>query len=348
MTKKLYKFTSFFGISFILLITMISNSVAANFTTRCNDPDVVRCWGFDDIAVVSPGLSDAWGNSSYSGEDKCTNKTCKTVDTTIKASGAGSLRMEIPSNSYADTSGNWKGNFSDDLSVQFGEGEEFYVQWRQRFSSSMLNTQYTHIDGTRGWKTIIIGEGDRPGYNASSCTALEIVLHDYWYRRAPQAYWGCGSGGVFTEGYGNFDFKLQNAYDAGINANPRYCLYGTGTDVKPVPGCFNFQPDEWMTFQVRTKVGTWGQANSEVDVWAGREGQSSVLLISHRDVRIVKESSGSKYGKVWFTPYNTEKNGSQVHATGYTWYDDLIVSRKRIPDPIDQPRPSAPGNVIAR
>ena len=52
----------------------------------------------------------------------------------VKASGAGSLCFEIPSNSPADTSGSFWLNFKDDLSAQFGEGEEFYVQWRQRFS----------------------------------------------------------------------------------------------------------------------------------------------------------------------------------------------------------------------
>jgi len=344
---------NFIILSFLMLAAMVSNSMAANFDTQCSDPDVVRCWGFDDISTVSSGLTDAWynPNGSYRGEDRCENGTCKTVDTAIKASGNGSLRMEIPSNSYADSSGSWKGNFSDDLSVQFGEGEEFYTQWRQRFSSSMINTIYTNTDGQGGWKTIIIGEGDRPGYHASSCTTLEIVINNYAYRGVPQAYYGCGSGGGFQESYGNYDFKLQSAYDAGVNASPRYCLYSTGNSdsTRPLPGCFPYYPDEWMTFQVRTKIGNWGQPNSEVDIWVGREGQSSTLLISQRNVVIQQEVQGaSKYGKVWLTPYNTAKNGNQAHATAYTWYDDLIVSRKKIPDPIDLPRPSSPSNVIAR
>jgi len=310
----------------------LHNLNAATFEQRCADQGVVFCYGFDDLADMETGFYAA-GDPA-----RCSDGVCKTIDTNVKASGLGSMRMEIPSNTGANTSGGWKRNFSEDLSVQFGEGEEFYVQWRQRFSRTMIDTLYTNTVGQGGWKTVIIGEGDRSGYNASSCTKLEVVLNNYAYRGAPQGYWGCGIGGGFQSTYGAYDFKLQNMYDAGVDADPRYCLYSTSknTTQRPLPGCFPFYADEWMTFQVRIKVGNWSVGNSEVDVWAGREGIPSIHLMSKTDLNIRKESEGSMYGKIWFLPYNTKKDSAQVHPVAYTWYDDLLVSKTKILDPTDE------------
>ena len=90
----------------------------------------------------------------------------------------------------ADLSGSFWQNFSGDLSIQFGEGEEFYVQWRQRFSREFLDTFY---EGGNGWKQAIIGEGDRPGKVAYSCTELEIVVQNTYQRGAAQMYHSCGN-----------------------------------------------------------------------------------------------------------------------------------------------------------
>ena len=39
-------------------------------------------------------------------------------------------------------------------------------------------------------------------------------------------------------------------------------------------------------------------------------------------------------GKAWLLPYHTSKDPAEEHPEAYTWYDDLIVSRTRIPDPL--------------
>ncbi len=36
-----------------------------------------------------------------------------------------------------------------------------------------------------------------------------------------------------------------------------------------------------------------------------------------------------KFGKIWFLPYHTGKDFSQIHPTGYVWYDELVVSRQK-------------------
>ena len=48
---------------------------------------------------------------------------------------------------------------------------------------------------------------------------------------------------------------------------------------------------------------------------------------------LVNPDGHAKYGKVWFLPYNTNKDDKQEHPTAYTWYDELIISRTKIPDP---------------
>jgi len=63
------------------------------------------------------------------------------------------------------------------------------------------------------------------------------------------------------------------------------------------------------------------------------EGQPSTLVISRTDYDIANTNPDAKYGKLWLLPYNTGKDRSQEHPTAYTWYDELIIAKQRIPDP---------------
>ena len=235
--------------------------------------------------------------------------------------------------------------------MQFGENQEFFVQWRQRFSPEFINTNYLNANG---WKQIIIGTGDKPGCTAgntagnpncyTSCSDLETVVQNTGQRRFPQMYNSCTgstSHGAFDnlyESFGGSDFKLQNA-----RISP-YCLYSAsnaGQQFPPTGNCFGYFPDEWMTFQVKIKTGPrlndeWIASN--VTLWVARENQPSQLVIDFP----YKLTAGStaqdqKFGKVWLLPYNTNKNPAQVHATAYTWYDELIISRTKIADPAPPP-----------
>src|SRR5262249_33316332 len=150
----------------------------ADFQARCRAPGVIRCLGLDSEADTDKYIRPPWGQQVKRGH----------IVTDVKASGAGSLRFEIPSHSSADTSGSLQVNFADDFSVQLGEGEEFFVQWRQRFSREFLRTFYE----SGGWKQIIVGEGDRPGYGAPGCSEIEVVVVNGAQRGFPQLYHSCG------------------------------------------------------------------------------------------------------------------------------------------------------------
>lgn len=301
------------------VLIMVSSSCAISpkfperigFFDRCRLAGAIRCFGFDSSSETDPHVFPPWGQTAKRG----------TVDKNVKASGSGSLRFEIPSNSGSDTSGSFSLNFSDDLSVQFGEGQEFYVQWRQRFSQEFLETRYR---GGGGWKQIIIGEGDRAGFKADSCTQLELVVTNADYLGTPMLYHSCGGKDGQFEG-----------------------LYASGS--------VGYEADEWMTFQIHVKIGTWYKndgdyhQDSTIQFWVGREGRPSKLVLdlsaepstifglkipgSGTGYDLANRDPSAKYGKLWLLPYNTHKDPSESHPTGYTWYDDLIIAKTKIPDP---------------
>jgi hypothetical protein len=309
---------------------------AATFMERCALPGIVRCFGFDSEEEIAAYVRGG--------------AATPIVDTSIKASGGGSLKMTIPARAGANTSGFFAMNFTPGTtnqtyasgdprkgpayySIQFGEGEEFYVQWRQRFTPEFLATKYA---GGGGWKQIVIGEGDRAGFRATSCTQLELVVNNGSNRGFPQMYHSCGAKDGRYEGLTDTvprlgrttpDHKLQNAIAGCLYSSPR------------VPPCVGYKADKWMTFQMRVKIGTWYRNDkayhhdSEVDLWVADEGQRSRLVISMRDYDLANQNPMAKYGKVWLMPYNTGRDPNVTYAETYTWYDDLIVSRVAIPDP---------------
>jgi len=312
----------------------------SDFTTRCSAAGVVKCVGFDQAADIAGGYG---ANSGiFSGV------TTPQLDTAVAASGASSLKMTIPSNSGADTSGSYFTNFSSDLSVQFGENAEFYIQWRQRFSPEFLNTLF--VNGG-GWKQSIIGTGDQPGKLYFSCTALHVVTQNTYQRGFAQMYNSCtgsashGAYDPFEESF-NGTYKLQNA-----RPSP-YCLYSqSSTGFFPPNGnCFGYFPNEWMTFQVGIKTGPRvGDefTNSFVQMWIARQGQPSELVMNWGPYKLSAGSltENQKYGKVWLLPYNTGKDAAQTHPVGYIWYDELIISRTRIADPGGVTPPPPPVNT---
>jgi len=304
----------FILISLYLFISIPTQAVTPeeDWQARSAHPDVIRAVGFDNVDIVE--------NLSY----RLNNSKAQYVsfDSTTKASGEGAMRFEIVSGSGAN-SGNWRINFSDDpYPVKLGVGDDFYIQWRQRFSASFLDTVF---DGGNGWKQSIVGEGDRAGIKlgqvgeATSCTRLEVVVQNTRQRHFPQMYHSCGDYFPFQEKYLSFNFKLQNAIDKGPDISPvenRFVLYPyEKTDVNKVregSPAQSYHPEEWMTFQVHIPgpLGTAldprigqnrsGFTQSTVEMWVARDGQPSVKTISFNNVVLQRDDSvvdtGEKFG----------------------------------------------------
>lgn len=313
-----------------------------DYQTRCAQPGVVKCVGFDEVAEFSTGsggLNGAYGfNAGIMPPSGTSDYTRAVRDTSVKASGNSSLKFTIPSNSGSDSSGAYFTNFSSDLSVQFDSNQEFYVQWRQRFSPEFITTQYA---GGGGFKQIIVGTGDQPGTTYSSCTSLELPLFNYGQNGFPVMYNSCSGSSShgpydgFYESLPPYDFKLQNARPA------PGCLYSQkNTSYFPSTGnCFGYFPNEWMTFQMRVKLGTRvGDEfkGSYITLWMAREGKPSELVIQWGPYNLTAGSlaDNQRYGKVWLLPYNTGKSAATSYPTAYTWYDELIISKNKIADPL--------------
>jgi hypothetical protein len=285
---------------------------AESFALRCRSADVVRCVSFDSADQI-PDLS-WWSAGDRQGRGPMglvkNNRADLDPDLDcVTAVGGCSLRFTIPSQSGSGTSGSWFVNFSDDFSVRFGEKDEFYVQWRQRFSRAFLETQFRG----GGWKQAIIGEGDRPGYAPDgkvvySCTQLELAVQNTDLRGYPDMYHSCGGKDGQYEGLFTY-------------------------------GAVTYAPDEWMTFQVRVKIGTWYKndrryhRDSTIELWVAREGKTSRRAVVADGYDIANTKPGAKYGKLWLLPYHTGKDAEQRHPVGYTWYDEVVISRAPIPDP---------------
>jgi len=215
------------------------------------------------------------------------------------------------------------------------------------FTKQLITTQYR---GVAGFKLLIVGTGDQPGKRYYSCTALEVVVNTYYQTGFPILYNSCsgstshGLYDLFQEpvrvgGAPPVDFKLQNARPASG------CLYSqeTSSYFSPNGNCFRYYPDEWMTFRLRTKAGPRVKdelTNSFVGLWMARENRPSELVIEWGPYNLSAGNppENQRFGKVWLLPYNTGKDPSEAHPVAYTWYDELIISRARIPDPRPVPQ----------
>jgi len=137
----------------------------------------------------------------------------------------------------------------------------------------------------------------------------------------------------FFQPFNSYDFKLQNG-----RPSP-FCLYSqNGAYFPPNGNCFGYAANEWITYQVRIKTGArTGDEfkGSYVTFWAAREGKPSELVLDWGPYNLTAGSAGEnqQYGKIWLTPYHTNKSSSQSHPTAYVWYDELIISRNKIADP---------------
>jgi hypothetical protein len=267
-----------------------------------------------------------------------------TVTVADSYAGAGSLKLNVPLGALGNTSGNLHFNAKSDMSVQFGPGQEFFVQFRERIGSEYLTIG--NWPTTEGFKSIIISEGDRAAgsYDAQSCSDNpdEIVLQQNVAaanQYSPWMYTGCPSGGVhpIQQAEPNFSLDFVDQIDLA-------CAHYGGRGIPFAdPNCWTYHAPEFFTFQIHVKIGTWGGNDSTVEMWAAHAGQPSQLIDSVIDWQLKNiNPSTSKYGKIWLLPYQTNMSGSLVQSS--IWYDDAIVSTRRIPDP-DTGVPNAPDSL---
>ena len=278
-----------------------SSDPDADFQARCSAPGVIKCVGFDSTDDFVPGVTIF---AAGDGQMRATR------DTSLKASGNSSLRFEIPSFSGPDVAGYFKGLFGQD----FGPGQTFYVQWRQRFSPEFL----IPFEGTSGWKHHIFWHGI-----GGSCTDVQLVTNHYFWSNYPIMYTACGARGLYT---------TMPDGDTGLEQGDYNC-----THRKDDPGednCAFYQADQWLTYYYQVSIGDWNQPSSYIQAWVAYEGEPLKQWIDVPNFVINNDSPGSKaFRQVDLTPYMTGKDGSVSHPVAYTWYDELIISSQPIAAP---------------
>jgi hypothetical protein len=262
-----------------------------------------------------------------------------TTDCTQAADGC-SLKFTILPGFVQGEPGWFNYNFSSDLSKAFGQGQEFYVQFRERLDPAMLTP--ANFPNTEGFKLAIIAEGDSLTAQAGNCgnSPTDTVIQQDWEAGAqyPMLYVNCSySGGAYhflESPYEVVQYQIPGGSGNYLDQPYAGCPHYSGRGIPETdPTCWNFVGNEWFTVQEHVKVGTWGQPNSVLDVWFAHAGQPSVLVTGATDAALTDDGSGvtGKFGKIVLLPYQTNMSGSLVNSA--VWYDDLIVSTARIPDP---------------
>lgn len=337
-------------------------SGGTTFAQKCAQAGVINCFGFDDpnqllyawqtgtvcdtalAGKTRYSLTNARGSNEGNTVATIQNGQCvyPQFDSSLKSSGTGSVKFTIPSNSSANSSGFFSEPFKRNADGTFQYvapgsplGNVVYWQFYQYFDQTFLNTTYICNGGTLtdpgcgGWKQII-WYGNPP--NGSSASNMEITHVNGWQRGIPMMY-----GQIGYDGYGWQDV--------------RGCTYNfNGQHNYTEPPCIRYKAGQWMEFTVRVEVrGAPNAPESRVQLWV--DGQ---LAIDKPDAKIDWSGAGNGLGQFQITPYHTNKDSNQVHPTGYTWYDDVIVSTQPIamrsgstPPPSDTTPPAPPTSLSA-
>jgi len=272
-------------------------------------------------------------------------------DCTVSADGPCSLKFTVTNGSFQGDAGLYDYNFSPNFANgtgQFGPGQEVFIQYKLRFDPGILGT----FSGAGGLKHDITTEGDTSTVSAGDCSNSpgEIVtLQDNTGGfSGPWMYVNCGfSTGTlnFTnQGYSPLQLPgapSSNFLDQNASGCPHYSNQGIQISD---PSCFIYQGNEWFTVQKHIKIGSWGTASSVIEQWFAHASAPSVITSNASDAAIPNDGSGGasgKYGKIQLSTYNTGANWTVNTAA---WFDDLIVSTRRIPDP-DIANPNAPDSL---
>jgi hypothetical protein len=202
----------------------------------------------------------------------------------------------------------------------------------KRLRKMLLN--FANFTNSEGFKQDIVTEGDTASVQAGDCSNSPgevITIEDI--TGFPTVYHNCGfSGGQFAfmqSGYQGIQLggiAGSNFLDQNIAGCPHYSGRGIpNTD----PTCFNYVAGGWLTVQKHIRVGAFGSPDSVIEMWLAHEGQPAELVINASDAALVNDGSG-------------DMSGSLVDTA--VWYDDLMVSTRRIPDP-EVATPNAPESL---
>ncbi|HTF25958.1 MAG TPA: Ig-like domain-containing protein [Candidatus Limnocylindria bacterium] len=306
-------------------VSNATSTALQDFQTRCAQTGVIVCQGFDDPAVFT---SAKWPASGLYPDANGTIQG--TMDTTIAASGAGSLKFTVPSLASANSSGYWRQLFTQNLSdgptsaKVYGANSTFYLQFRQRFSIEYLTNKWVTGSGSMTfWKQDILSNDN------STCGNVELTTVNWNQRRYPTMYSQCGADGFVVDLH-NGDYLEEQGDTSATGYN---CHYQTANN--SATSCFTYPADIWVTFYYKVSIGTWGQPNSTIQAWVSVGAGPYTEFVNMPNHTLYEDTlAGADYDMVTLLTYMTGRSSTvSAGPTAYTWYDELIVSGQPIAPP---------------
>ena len=306
-------------------VSNTTSTALQDFQTRCAQTGVIVCQGFDDPAVFTPAKWPASGlypdaNGTIQGA----------MDTTIAASGAGSLKFTVPSLASANSSGYWRQLFTSNLSAgptsakMYGANSTFYLQFRQRFSIEYLTNNWVTGSGSKTfWKQDIMSNDN------STCGNVELTTVNWNQRRYPTMYSQCGADG-FAVNLNNGDYLEEQGDTSTTGYN---CHYQTANNTST--SCAIYPADTWVTYYYKVSIGNWGQPNSTIQAWVSVGGGPYTEFVNMTNHTLYEDTpAGADYDMVTLLTYMTGRSSTiSAGPTAYTWFDELIVSGQPIAAP---------------
>jgi chitodextrinase len=307
-----------------LTVTVTNSGVAdadSDFHARCQAPGVLKCVGWDDPSDFVPAQGGGgYADGLYPASDGIYRGT---MDSSIKMSGAGSLKFTIPPGSSVPMSstpaGYWRANFGSLNSLQaFGPHTTLYLQFRLRLSPELLNFDWTTVSN-EGWK-VFIAYGPIPG---PSCTGAQFVQENTYQRNVATAYTSCGTPGLQSNNGVPPMLIEQGDYN---------CAYGTNyaTD----PNCFQYPANVWLTEYWVVQIGDYGQPNTHFTAYIARDGEPLKRFIDLPGFTFNRGASpGDAIESILLDPYFSGAIASTSTPGASMWFDELIVSTQPIAAP---------------
>lgn len=249
------------------------------------------------------------------------------IDTT-----RGALKLTFASgpNAGADAAGAWYTRFSFDDSITFNANSEFYVQFGYTQSGWLTDPAVPE-----GVKINFLSGNASTGSGSTSQDQGLIVHQAYSQLAAP-----------FLYAY----YPLTPPHDP---TSDHYTLPSGGTDYFlpyiqiGVPynyaTAYKIPANEHIFFQLHVKLLDRRPApldeyvDAVIEGWVTK-GDGTTIKIYQMDQSVpiytpIHVHPVQPYGKLAFLPYTTGTNPANLHPTYYFWYDQLIMSTQRIPDP---------------
>ena len=303
--------------------------VSGDFAARIAAPGVFRYFDFDTTAKLGIDATNGLGftpTTSFGyglGTDNSVSNPTPTVNTSKRA-----LEFSIlgPGPCVAPAGGIWQTRFSDNDSLLFGENSEFYIQFGVQHDG-----YYTH-PSINGPKIAFIGCNGGQAIGSSG-DILTLIFNTAGASGKPFIYTYRPDTGTWGLG----DYETQ--YGTGsIQLNCPYPWNG--------PNCYSMAPNAKYYFQFGVQVmnkradlgnNAW---NARVRLWMTFPDGTTRLIVDYDPATTLNyyplpadpTTPGQKFGKFAFITYLSH-GADGTHPSFKIWFDQLIMSTQRIPDP---------------